>query len=110
MAVTVNSYVDGGRQPSAPVMGGSINIDADASYPEDGYDVSSSLPPGVTILHSDYVINYDGAALRYCRLASVNGTVRAKFYAQTDGAPGAEVSAATNLAGHTGLDIGWIGW
>lgn len=109
MAVTVNSASYGGEQPSAPIACGTINIDADSSYPTGGYDVSSSLPDGVTIIHSGYIEHYDGAAVRYCRLANVSGTVRAKFYAQTNGAPGAEVSAATDLSGHTGVEVGWTG-
>lgn len=109
MAVTVNSAVDGGRQPSAPMMAGKINADCDASYPADGYDVTSSLPDGVTIIHSEPVFAYDGAALRMLQLANVGSTVRLKVFATANGAKGAELAATTGCAGLTGVDVGWIG-
>lgn len=119
MALTVNTNVDGGRQPSEPIMAGSVDVDLDNSYPltaSEGYPLTIKgggaadvVPPGTTILHSEWVEDYDGSALRYARI--VNGTLGPvlKVYAAANGAPGAEVANATDLSGHTGLVVGWIG-
>jgi hypothetical protein len=109
MALTINSSADAGRVPKAPLLAGEINVDADASYPATGYDVSATLPDGVTVRHSEFVPDYDGAALRWFRIVDVSGVPRLKAYASANGAPGAEVAGATDLSGHTGLTVGWIG-
>jgi len=101
MSVTVNSVALSSGQPSAPFRAVLINVDLDASYPAAGYDVSGSLEGG-TVVAAEKRLHYDGAALRWLTVA-VDGTVKA--YANTNGAMGAEVAAATNLSGHTGVEL-----
>jgi len=109
MAITVNSTVESGGQPSATHRSGTINVDLDASSPAGGYDLSAALPDGIAVTASAYVPHYDGSALRWFRIVQVNGTPRLKIYANTNAAPGAEDAGGTDLAGHTGLEITWSG-
>lgn len=109
MAITINSSADAGQVPKAPILAGKVDVDLDASYIATGYDVSATLPDGVTVVHSDFVPNYDGAALRWFKIVDVSGVPRLKAFATANGAPGAEVAGATDLSGHTGLVVGWIG-
>jgi len=109
MALTVNSASDSGRVPKQPMMAGTLNVDADATYAAGGYDVSASLPDGVTVFCSPWVPSYDGSALYWMRIEMVSGVPRLKIYDNGSGAPGTETSTA-DQSGHTGVTIDWIGY
>lgn len=109
MAITVNSAVDSGKVPKQPLMAGEIDVDLDATSILNGYDLSDSLPDGVTVIQSTWVPNYDGSALRWFRVVDVSGVPRLQAYTSVSGAPGALVGAGVDLSGHTGLVVGWIG-
>ena len=101
MTITVNSAVLSSGQPSAPRRVVVLNVDLDNSYPTGGYDVSDQLAGGTPVF-SETVIDYDGSALRYLKLAA-DGKVQA--FVQTDGAPGIEVGNGVDVSGHTGVVI-----
>jgi len=101
MAITVNSVVRSTGQASAPRRMQTLNVDMDASYPTGGEDVSASLVGG-TVEWSETVPHYDGATLRFFRVSSA-GKIQA--FVSTGGAPGVEVTAATDLSGHTGVQL-----
>ncbi len=108
MAITVvGTPVDSGRQPSAPIMAGRIVVTLDTSYPTGGYDITASLPPGVTVIPQPPICHYDGSALRWIGISAA-GKVQA--WVSTSGAPGAEVTAAVNVSGHTSVPLTWIGY
>jgi hypothetical protein len=109
MAITVNSTLVTGGQPSATHRSGTINVDLDATSILNGYDLSAVLPTGITVRASAYVPHYDGSALRWFRIVDVAGVPRLQAYADTNSAPGALVGAGVNLSGHTGLEVTWSG-
>jgi hypothetical protein len=104
MAITVNSAGNSNGMPTAPQRVTVVNVDLDNSYPTGGYDITASLPDGVTVTWSETVIHYDASALRYLK---VTGTGFVQAFVQTDGAPGVEVTAAVDVSGHTGVSIGF---
>jgi hypothetical protein len=91
------------------MMAGSIDVDLDNSYVDGGYDISASLPDGVTILHSDFVPHYDASELRWFRIENGASGPVLVAYDTASGAPGAQTTAADDMTGHTGLVVGWIG-
>lgn len=104
MAITVNSTVQTLAVPSAPQRTIVINADLDATSIANGYDVSAQFP-GATVKYSAYVPNYDGATLRWFRLAMVSSVMRLQAYADSNGAPGTIVGAGVDLSGHTGVEV-----
>jgi len=108
MAISIiGTPVDSGRQPSAPLMSGRIRVTLDTSYPTGGYDITASLPPGITVIPTAPIPHYDGSALRWLQISSV-GKVQA--FVSTNGAPGAETTAAVNVSGHANVDLFWTGY
>lgn len=113
MAITDNGALGlSGGQPSATLRAGTIDVDLDASSPAGGYDLDAAgvLPDGITVVASPYVGQYDGSAKRHFRVVNVSGVNLLKAYADTNDAPGAEDGGGTDLSGHTGLQIPWIGY
>ena len=108
MAITVvGTPVDAGRQPSAPLMAGRIVVTLDTSYPTGGYDITSSLPQGVTVIPQAPIAHYDGSALRWI---GINASGKVQAWVNTSGAPGAEVTAAVNVSGHANVALTWVGY
>lgn len=107
MALTVTTNTLGIGVPTALKRTAELLVSADNSYPAGGYDLSAQLV-GATVVKSEYVPSYDGAALRFFKIVNVSGTPKLKCYAGTNNAPGAEVAGATDLSGHTGVVVGCI--
>lgn len=101
MAITINSAVLSNGQPSAPLRAVKVDVDLDASSPAGGYDISDQLQGG-TVVHGDAHLDYDGAALRWLQIGTDN---KVHAYANTNGAKGAEEAGATDLSGHTGVEL-----
>lgn len=109
MAITVNTTDnDTGRQPSAPVFMGVINVDLDAAYAAGGYDVSGSLPGGITVIEGSFTPSYDGSALYWLRIENGAAGPVLKVYDNDNGAPGSETATA-DQSGHTGVDVPYAG-
>lgn len=105
MAYTLNSTIDraeNSRQPSAPFQADEINIDADNSYPENGYDLSADLPEVTTVV-GVAVPDYDGAALRWLKIVQHDSKPKLQIFADANGSPGAQVSAGGDMSGHAGV-------
>lgn len=108
MALTNVSGSNGTKQPSAPAFPVEVTADLDASYPSGGYDLSAVDGfVGATLVWSPPVPHFDGTATtRWVQLVDDAGTPKLKVYADASGAPGGEVSAATDLSNHTGVTVG----
>lgn len=117
MAITINSAEnptvspdENSGQPSAPFHSASINVDLDNSYPNPGggvvggYDISASFS-GAVVAPSPFVPDWDGAALRWFKVVDDDGTPKLQSYADANGSPGAQTANATDLSGHTGLEV-----
>jgi hypothetical protein len=110
MAIVINETDnDAGRQPSAPAFMGKINVDLDAAYAAGGYDVSESLPDGITIIEGNHTLSYDGSALYHLRIENGATGPVLKVYDNDNGAPGAETVTA-DQSGHTGVDVPYAGY
>lgn len=107
MAITVNDTALSNGMPSAPLRTVQVDADLDASYTTGGYAIAALA--GQTIVTSEYVPHWNGAALRWFRLESAAaGVVKLVGYVSTNGAPGVEVTAAVDLSGHTALVVNGI--
>lgn len=105
MAITINSAALTHAQTSPPGRWVKLNVDLDNSYPTGGYDISGQLEHG-TVRYCESVFAYDGSALNLLKIDE-NGMLVA--YAVTNGAQGAERTAATDLSGITGIEINcWV--
>lgn len=103
MAITIVSTSSSGGQPSAPFRATKLVCTPDSSYPTGGYDVTSSLPAGGTIVSCPAVATYDGTTLRW---AKVNATTKkVQLFVNTGGAPGVEVTAAVDVHLHAGIEL-----
>jgi len=102
MAITVNSTSNSNGQPSAPLRVAVVDVTLDNSYPAGGYDISDDLPDGASIVHSPFVPDYDGAALRWLKISA---TKTVQVFADNNGSPGSEVAGATDVSGHTTVEL-----
>lgn len=103
MAITVNSLGSSNGQPSAPLRVHNVNVTLDDSYPDGGYDITSNLPTGCTVLLSSVTPDYDSANLRHIQVGTDK---KVHVYANDNGAKGSEVAATTDCSGHTAVEIG----
>lgn len=101
MAITVNSKSLSNGQPSAPLRAVTVNVDLDNSYPAGGYDISDQLEGG-QVVHSIPLLHFDSSALRWLEVGTDN---KVKCFVNTSGAKGVETSGATDVSGHTGVEL-----
>ena len=104
MALTNITTSNSTGQPSAPFRMGYLKVDLDNSYTADGYDISAQYPDA-TVIGGETIFHYDGTALRMFKVVNDSGTPKLRAYAVTNGAKGAQVAGATDLSGHTNLEI-----
>lgn len=114
MALTNITTVHSQKTPSAPMFAVKVTADMDASYPAGGYplnelgstDDAVQAFPGAKIIQSVPVPHFDGTATtRWFRLVDASGVAKLACYADSNGTPGGEVSAATDLSAHTGVEV-----
>lgn len=102
MPITIVSTTKSSGQPSAPQRVAKVVATLDASYPTGGYPLTAALPPDSTVVASPAVPIYNGTTLRWAKVSSVG---LLQVFANTGGAPGAEVSAATDLSLYTSIEV-----
>ena len=117
MALTDNgTTARGSAQGSSAWRSKLLDLDLDDSYTNPGggvtggYDLSAVIP-NTTLILSDVIPHYDGAARRWFDVVqdgTTEGLLRLRCRADTNSAPGAEVADDTDLSGHTGLVLGLI--
>jgi hypothetical protein len=103
MAITIVSTGSSGGQPSAPFRLTKLVVTPDASYPTGGYDVTSSLPAGGTVVGCAAVQTYDGSTLRWAKINA--STKKVQMFINTGGAPGVEVTAAVDVHLHASIEL-----
>lgn len=108
MAITVNSAPKTNAMASAVVAFGKINVDLDTSYPDGGYDVSADLPGGSTLFWSETIKVYDATNTAIVYVQVDIASKKVKVFQETNGAKGAEVSAAYDCTSLVGLEIGYV--
>lgn len=103
MPITIVSSSKSSGQPSAPQRVVKIVATLDNSYPTGGYPLpASALPEGSTVVASPPVPIYNGTTLRWAKVGT-NG--RLQVFANNSGAPGSEVTAATDLSLYTSIEV-----